>query len=127
MKNFKKEDNYYFFDKNQNYVLFENAEEAWFWYCRYDERNGFKLNNSSNRIIRVCNLDDIYLVVSKLYLAKKISERHLKTLIKYGRMQIVPDERIEEEKDEALWWSDAMDKIEIILKNKGIVKCNDQE
>ena len=114
-------------DENQNQTLFESAEEAWFWFCRYDERIGYKVKTSRYRIVRPCCLDDIYLVVSKLYIARKIKERYLKTIIKYGRMQLVPDERIVDEREDALWWSDAMDKIEIVLIKKGIVKCGNVE
>ena len=56
-------------------------------------------------------------------MAKKIHERHLKTLIKYGRMQIAPDIRVVDEQQEALWWNDAMDIIETVLMKKGIVRC----
>ena len=98
-----------FCEENPNQVLFESAEEAWFWFCRYDERTGYKIKTSRCKIIRPCSLDDIYIVVSKLYLAKKIHERHLKTLIKYGRMQIAPDIRVVDEQQEALWWNYAMD------------------
>ncbi len=116
-----------FCDENPNQVLFESAEEAWFWFCKYDARTGYKAKTSICKVVRPCFLDDIYIVVSKLYLARKISERHLKTIIKYGRMQMIPDERIVDEQEEALWWSDAMDKIETILIKKGIVRCKNME
>ncbi|MBD5398134.1 hypothetical protein HDR60_01345 [bacterium] len=106
-------------------VLFECAEDAWFWYCKYEKRNPYKSNNSNKVIVRPCMLDDIYLSVVKLYLAKKISERHLKTLIKYGRLQCPPDSRIKDEEMEALWWDDAIDKLETVLRKKGIVRCED--
>ena len=38
-------------------------------------------------------------------------------------MQIAPDPRIVDEQEEAVWWDDAMSIIEIVLINKGIVKC----
>ncbi len=116
-----------FCDENPNQVLFESAEEAWFWFCKYDAMEKHKTKSSGCKVVRPCFLDDIYIVVSKLYLARKISERHLKTLIKYGRMQMAPDERIVDEQDEALWWSDAMDKIETVLIKKGIVRCRNME
>lgn len=115
------------YEENPNQMLFESAEEAWFWFCRYDNRTGYKIKSSAHRVERPCFLDDIYIVVTKLYLAKKIHERHLKTLIKYGRMQIAPDKRILDERQEALWWNDAMDIIETLLIKKGIVKCKNLE
>jgi hypothetical protein len=113
------------FQEEDNAVLFESAEEAWFWYCKYENKSPYKMKNSNRVIIRPCVVDDIYLAVSKLYLAKKISERHLKTLIKYGRLFCPPDARVREEEMEALWWDDAMDKLETILRKKGIVACKD--
>lgn len=106
-------------------VLFDCAEDAWFWYCKYEKRTPYKSNNSNDVVIRPCVVDDIYLCVVKLYLAKKISERHIKTLVKYGRMLCPPDVRIKDEELEALWWDDAMDKLETVLRKKGIVRCKD--
>ncbi len=104
-------------------VLFDCAEDAWFWYCKYEKRTPYKSNNSNSVVIRPCVIDDIYLCVVKLYLAKKISERHIKTLVKYGRMLCPPDARVKDEAMEALWWDDAMDKLETVLRKKGIVRC----
>lgn len=110
-------------ENDTNEVLFDCAEEAWFWYCKYENKNPFKSKNSNKVIVRPCVLDDIYISVVKLYLAKKISERHIKTLVKYGRLLCPPDVRIKEEEMEALWWDDAMDKLETVLIKKGIVRC----
>ena len=60
-------------EENPNQVLFDSAEDAWLWFCRYDNRTGYKVKTSRCKIIRPCYLDDIYIVVSKLYLAKKDS------------------------------------------------------
>ena len=58
-----------FYEENPNQMLFESAEEAWFWFCKYDNRTGYKIKSSASKILRPCFLDDIYLVVTKLYLA----------------------------------------------------------
>lgn len=108
-------------------VLFDCAEDAWFWYCKYEKRTPYKSNNSNNVVIRPCVLDDIYLCVEKLFFAKKIGGRHVKTLIKYGRMLCPPDIRVEDEAMEALWWDDAMDKLETLLRKKGIVRCKNSD
>ena len=112
-------------EANPDYQLFNSAEEAWLWFCKYESMVKSKPKNSSCRIVRPCYLDDIYIAVSRLYLARKISERHVKTLIKYGKLQLIPDERISDEYMEAMWWQDAMDKLEILLIKKGIVICKD--
>ncbi|MDR1008770.1 MAG: hypothetical protein LBL52_00780 [Rickettsiales bacterium] len=104
-------------------ILFRSAEEAWFWYCRYEERTIMKQRQEPEtaKIRRPCHLDDVYLCVAKLYIARKISERHVKTLVKYGRLGLAPDPRIAEEERESLWWDDALDKLEQVLRAKGIV------
>ncbi|MDR1476626.1 MAG: hypothetical protein LBI17_00680 [Rickettsiales bacterium] len=104
-------------------VLFSGAEEAWFWYCRYENHTPYKANNSNAVIERPCAVDDIYVSVAKLYLARKIGERHVRTLVKYGRAQVPPDPRVAGQEDEAMWWDDALDKLETILARKGIVRC----
>ncbi len=114
-----------FLENDLGETLFNSAEEAWFWYCKYEKKSPYKLNNSNKSILRPCVVDDIYLCVVKLYLAKKIRECHLKTLIKFGRKFCPPDSRLQEEEQEALWWDDAMDKLETIFRLKGIVKCKD--
>lgn len=116
----------YYLDENGE-VKFESAEEAWFWYCRYEKHTPFKARNSNALVPRPCAVDDVYVCALKLYLARKISERHVKTLVKYGRAQVPPDARVAGQEDEALWWDDAMDKLETILMKKGIVRCKSLE
>jgi hypothetical protein len=108
-------------------VSFSCAEEAWFWYCRYENHTPYKANNSNDVITRPCVVDDIYVSVAKLYLARKIGERHVRTLVRYGRAQVPPDPRIADQEEEAVWWDDAIDKLETVLAKKGIVKCDPLE
>jgi hypothetical protein len=108
-------------------LMFASAEEAWFWYCRYENHTPYKANSSNAVVIRPCVIDDVYVCAVKLYLARKIGERHIKTLVKYGRAQMPPDMRIAGQEDEALWWDDAMDKLETLLIKKGIVRCGNSE
>ena len=104
-------------------VQFNDVEEAWFWFCKYDDRrDGFKRKNSAKTVSRPCFLDDIYVVVSRLYFAGKITKRHLGVLSKYGKRQIVPDDRIFEEMEDAQYWKEVMAKMKLVLVCKGIVK-----
>jgi hypothetical protein len=104
-------------------VPFSDSEEAWFWYCKYEERSSFRSSNSNREVVRPCQLDDIYICAVRLVLDNKISRRHLSTLIKYGRRQAPPDFRVKAEESESIWWDDAMDKLQSVFIRKGIVSA----
>ena len=101
---------------------FKDSEEAWFWYCRYEERSVFRSGKGARDVLRPCQLDDIYICVARLFIDKKIGRRHIKTLVKYGNLLVPPDPRIEAEAMDALWWDDALDKLHTILAKKGVVE-----
>jgi hypothetical protein len=100
---------------------FKSAEEAWFWYCRNEERNKTLRSYSRSDFERPCRPDDVYIVAARLYISKRLSERHIRTMVEFGRRQLVPDPRVREEEAAALWWDDAMDKMEQVLRAKGVV------
>jgi hypothetical protein len=104
-------------------IPFSDAEEAWFWYCKYEERSVFRSSNSNRETPRPCQLDDIYICVVRLALDGKISRRHVATLVKYGRKQRPPDFRVKDEEMESMWWDDALDKLQSVLARKGIVSA----
>jgi hypothetical protein len=113
------------FDEDLGEVLFDSAEDAWLWFCKYEKKSPYKPKNSNRVIARPCVLDDIYLCVSKLYLAKKINKRQMSVLVSYGRLMLPPDGRIERERNDAIAWDSAMGHLEPLLIQKGIVRCKD--
>lgn len=130
MKNvYKKCNNDFMLDfaNPQNVVQFSSAEEAWFWFCKYNgRRNGYKRISSVYRIFRPCSLDDIYIVVARLFLSGVITKEQLAILLKYGKYQIVPDMRIFDECEDALLWREAIAKLEKAFIEKGIVRVRNK-
>jgi hypothetical protein len=102
-------------------ILFGNAEEAWFWYCKYENKSGYKRNNSNSSVARPCVLSDIYLSVARLYFSKKIKARHMRVLVKYGHLFAPPDARVVGEEKDAALWDEAMGMLEALLLSKKIV------
>jgi hypothetical protein len=104
------------------YKFFKNAEEAWFWYCRHQAlKEGSSYRPQIPRLSRPCSLSDIYVCVVKLSLCGILKKRHVNTLVKFGRRLSPPDHRLDEEVEEAIWWEEAMDKLQTIMLGKGFV------
>ena len=116
------------FANPDNTVLFNSSEEAWFWFCKYNERrDGYKRESSANTVIRPCFLDDVYIVVSRLFLSGKITKKDLDVLVKYGKKQIAPDIRTFEEYEDALSWQDSMRQMTPLFIQKKIVRESNLE
>ena len=86
-------------DSNTIPQPFDNAEQAWFWYCQcqISKNCGESPQPRKTYTLRPCGLDDIYICVVRLSLAGILKKRHINTLIKYGDKLYPPDPRIEEE------------------------------
>ncbi len=114
-------------DESKEYTPFNDTEEAWFWFCRYqamrDEAGSFCRKSSFSTIQRPCDLDDIIRVVLKLRLAGHITQRHVDILIEYGSRFTTPDIHHADEVDDYPLWNTAIDLMTTIFIQKGIVQC----
>ncbi|MCK5296783.1 MAG: hypothetical protein KAJ75_07815 [Alphaproteobacteria bacterium] len=101
-------------------ALFENSEEAWFWYCRSQilRDSGARLSGNDNIAARPCDADDIYKAVKSLLIAGRLRKYHLKTLLKFGYLSTPPDDRVSEQKKESGWWKEALNLLSTILRQK---------
>lgn len=105
---------------------FCSAEEAWFWFirCLRARRDGARFQNSNNGSARPCEPDDLYLAVMRLFISRRIGKEHLQVLEAFGLRETPPDPRRQEEQRAARLWDMALDRLETILKSKGIVRCD---
>ena len=101
---------------------FNSAEEAWLWFnrCEKIRRDGARLDGQA-LVARPCDPDDIYRAVLGLARARRIGRWHLRVLAEYGRREVAPDPRLAEENVAARLWDESLDRLETILKRKGIV------
>ncbi len=104
---------------------FENASEAWFWYCnsqnaRYNCSN--LANDHYTTIVRPCDPDDIYLCVARLIAEGEISQDQVMVLVKYGEYQFSPPANDNGDlTSESKLWDSAMKTIEKTLRAKKII------
>ncbi len=104
--------------------LFDTVEDVWFWFVKYEmdkENYEFYKPRKISGVERPCFLDDIHIIVSRLYLSGKITKTELHVMFKYGKLQRSPDKYYECEETELKLWQSGMDKLKTPLIQKGIV------
>lgn len=101
---------------------FLNAEELWFWFLYSKKiKNGFYRNNFSSGK-RVCEVLDIEIFITKLYLSGKLTNEQLSVMKEFGDKKRSPHQHIWSENKGAALWSDAMKTIESAAIKKGWVE-----
>ncbi len=107
-------------------VPFMDAEEAWFWFIRSQRarREGVRRGQTSGATARPCDPDDLYRAVMELFRRRNIGREHLAALGRYGWRERPPDPRCREEEKPARLWDEALDRLGVVLRRKGIVESH---
>jgi hypothetical protein len=103
---------------------FSSAEEAWFWFvrCQMVRRSGARLGSGDRRFQRPCDPDDIYCVASHLARQGVLRTRHLRVLSTFGIIGRPPDPRCREEEAAVALWREALDRMSVVLRAKGVIE-----
>lgn len=110
-------------DLNQNIVLFETVEEAWFWFVLAQQAKveGARYTAGLSLTPRPCEPSDILKILNNLYRNRLLLWDHCLVLRHYGRRQLAPDpSRVKEVRAHKLW-CEAMKRLEPVLIRKGIM------
>ncbi len=104
-------------------TAFYGVEEAWFWFarCQRLRREGARFSGSVRRFERPCDPDDIYKAAMGLYRSGTLKRGHLQVLARFGVLDRPPDPRRGEELAAARLWDEALDRLTLPLRAKGIV------
>lgn len=107
----------------QLFEKFSSAEEAWFWFITAQKARaeGARFTMGAGTVVRPCEPLDILKVVDQLRRNRKILMDHVLVLRHYGRRMCPPDRRRQKEIRAARLWNEAMDAMEKIMMEKGIV------
>ncbi|MFQ5765286.1 MAG: hypothetical protein ACE5GT_10165 [Rhodospirillales bacterium] len=105
-------------------IPFLDAEEAWFWFvrCQRARAEGVRFEGVAGSAARPCDPDDLYRAVVDLHRRRRITAEHLRVLALFGLSERPPDSRCREEERSARLWTEALDRLETVLKEKGIVE-----
>lgn len=103
---------------------FTSAEEVWFWFIAAQEarNDGARFSAGAGLLSRPCEPIDILKILDRLYRNRRLLRDHLLVLRHYGRRYMAPDARRIKEVRAASLWNEAMERIESVLEDKGIVR-----
>jgi len=103
---------------------FQNAEQLWFWFLYSKSvRAGYIHNRcAANQSRRICELIDVETLVTKLYLAGRISDAQLAVIKQFGDRRRAPHQHIWTENKAAALWRDAMATLQAAATERGWIE-----
>ena len=97
---------------------FQNAEQLWFWFLYSKSmQNNFRGHHSGTK--RPCEILDVEVLITKLYLSGKLSEEQLETMKKFGDKKRAPHQYIYSENKSAATWNSAMKTLDTAARERG--------
>jgi len=102
---------------------FSNAEEAWFWTMAAlkARRDGARYVANRGGVERPCDPDDVVKCLDSLYRRRRIDLEHARILRCWGDRQMAPSPARRFERSDWRLWREAMDRLDWLLRVKGIV------
>ncbi|MBP5794568.1 MAG: hypothetical protein J6W41_00945 [Alphaproteobacteria bacterium] len=104
---------------NDNLEKFHNAEQMWFWFIYSKSVQTGITQNHQAGTRRVCELLDVETMITKLYLAGRLTDEQLRVMKKYGDRRRAPHQYIWSENHDAYLWGGAMEIIENTARKNG--------
>ncbi len=105
-------------------TLFDNAEEAWFWFINATtaRESGAKIRANEGLYKRPCEPSDIMKILERLHRHRRLDMHHFRVLKHYGLRMIAPDITRAREVLAARLWNEAMDILSDVFISKGIIE-----
>ena len=102
---------------------FCSAEEAWIWTMAAltARREGARYVANAGRVTRPCEPDDVVKCLDTLYRRRRIDLTHARILRIWGERQAAPNPAYASERSDWRLWREALDRLEWLLRVKGIV------
>jgi len=102
---------------------FSSAEEAWFWTMAAlkARRDGARYTANRGGVERPCEPDDVVKCLDTLYRRRRIDLEHARVLRHWGDRQMAPSQVRRFERSDWRLWREAMDRLDWLLRVKGIV------
>ena len=102
---------------------FHSVEEAWFWtmsalIARHD---GARIVSGAGLVARPCEPDDVVRCLDRLYRQRRIDLQHARIMRIWGERGEAPDPTRPREAGDWRLWNEAMRRLDLPLRVKGIV------
>lgn len=100
---------------------FQNAEQLWFWFLYSKSVRAGYIHSRicANQSRRVCEIIDVETLITKLYLAGRISDEQLAVMKQFGDRRRAPHQHIWTENKAAALWRDAMQTLQAAAEQRG--------
>ena len=107
-----------------NVEKFQNAEQLWFWflYSKSIRAGYIHCRMCANQSRRICELIDVETLITKLYLAGRISDEQLRVMKQFGDRRRAPHQHIWTENKAAALWRTAMQTLESEATARGWIE-----
>lgn len=107
-------------------IPFDTVEEVWFWFIAAQQArtDGARITAGQGLIERPCEPVDILKILDRLYRQRTLTMEHFMVLRFYGRRKMAPDPRRIREARSSKIWRYAMDTLESVFEDKGILRKN---
>ena len=100
---------------------FATTEEAWFWTMSALAARQHGGGSSGTRIPRPCDPDDVVKCLDTLYRRRRLDLVHARILRIWGERGRTPNPAYASERADWRLWREAMERLEWVLRVKGIV------
>ena len=102
---------------------FRSTEEAWFWTMSalVARREGARFGAGLGKVARPCEPDDVIKCLDRLYRRRRLDLVHARILRIWGERGIPPNAAHPSERADFRLWREAMDRLDWLLRIKGIV------
>lgn len=102
---------------------FRSAEEAWFWTMAalVARREGARYTARKGSVPRPCEPDDVLKCLDTLYRRRRVELLHARIMRVWGERQMAPNPANPRDRSDWRLWREAMDRLEWMLRVKGIV------
>ncbi len=101
---------------------FQSAEQLWFWFLYARGVTRGLSHGTSTSFRRACELIDVETLITKLYLAGRLTDTHLAVMKKYGDMRRPPNPNAYSEYHESRNWTQAMQIIRTVAVTRGWIE-----
>ncbi len=103
---------------------FNSVEDVLFWFCKCKMLRYDLLQKDISSSKKVCSIDDIEIILTRLLLSRTISADHIKVLKKYSDQSIIPVSGMDDDYDVFLW-ENLMDILFPVFLKKGFLQAVD--
>lgn len=97
---------------------FLDAESLWLWFC-CSLKTRARMYGFGYAVKRPCELVDVEVMIIKLYLCGKLTDKYLRVMKRYGDRRRAPHQGIRSQQRDSALWREAMDTLNKECRARG--------